>query len=282
MALSDPTKAFDVKWLDQKGYFLFCADIIDNKGNGAILRWGYASKENACRTHAFYRVDIIADKSVALSFSEHTKDNDVAPHGRWRFNKTQVEAMRDMRAQVMIARIKAKIGFRKSLEGHIEMGALPRRACGKYLEEGEHTFSPLTGPGEGRVILERKKGGKPDRHFHLQGRAGIFRSAGAFVQGAFVLRAPFAESVRFVHFRAGEAVGIEVDLEGRGREIALTLDGDPSESKFVFREQKGDAFLGVSVLEVSEGVRHVQVRAPMRIPVRAFIVDYLVDNDIIS
>jgi len=57
MSFSDPTKALDVKWLDQKGYFLFCADIIDKNGNGAVLRWGYASKENACRTHAFYRVD---------------------------------------------------------------------------------------------------------------------------------------------------------------------------------------------------------------------------------
>ena len=85
-----------------------------------------------------------------------------------------------------------------------------------------------------------------------------------------------------MHFRAGQAFGVEVDLEGRGREIALTLDGDLSKSKFVFREQKGDAFLGVEVLERSLGIRHVQVRAPMRIPVRAFIIDYLSENNIIS
>jgi hypothetical protein len=177
------------------------------------------------------------------------------------FGDSQIEALRDLNAQVIIAKLNLKLpGSRETLEGHLELGAVPRRAAPGDLGERAMDASPLSGPGEGRAIL---KAG--DRHFHLKGRAAHARFGAQTPRLLRWLRAPLRDEERWLIEDEGGPLGVIVDVEGRSRELALRRDEEGGVTSYwgddeLFLRFERDEPISARPLG---GERLVQVRAPI-------------------
>lgn len=164
--------------LEEPGWAWWQASFSDERHNGVLLGWGFGhpaarwttERDAPARIVPSLLVVIWASGRPAFWLHQRYDEGDAAwqePAGRWRFGKSQVETLRDLRAQVVIARLDCALpGTGHRLQGHIEMGGVPRRSGGpKDLEE--EAWAPLMGPGQGRAILS-----VGDRtHFHLAGDA---------------------------------------------------------------------------------------------------------------
>ena len=245
-AATSPVSALDRALMDvQEGHALWRANVLDANGNGVALTWGFGHPLAAPLTQgpvsdcASFAVLVFAQGTPSFWLHQlypPAEGRWHEPAGRWQFGTTQIEAFRDLKAQVVIVRIDCALpGTRDRLSGIVEMGGVPRRVE-RGSEEAPSSscdWSPLMGFGEGRAILQAG----PNHHFHLQGRAYHERFGssvslsedGAVTGGGHF---PFADrdlSFRFALDEAGhgEAVGLEVDQEGRSRSF-LSLRAEAS------------------------------------------------------
>lgn len=249
-AASSPLLALDRSLLlAEQGQVKWRAHVVDVHGNGVVLSWGFGQSltrqlaSGALAECGSFSVLVFAQGTKSFWLHQlypSTQARWQEPAGRWQFGGTQIEAFRDLKAQVVIVRIDCELpGTRDRLTGMVEMGGVPRR-----VESGPSAphptgedWSPLMGFGEGRAILQAGA----HHHFHLQGRAyhERFGSSGLDSEGERFSGAghfPFADrdlSFRFSLDAAGrgEAVGLEVDTEGRSRSfvgLRAEIEGSPT------------------------------------------------------
>lgn len=164
--------------LEEPGCAWWEASFSDERHNGVLVGWGFGHPaarwfnegDEPARRIPSLLVVIWASGRPTFWLHQRYDEGEAAwqePAGRWRFGKSQIETLRDLRAQVVIARIDCALpgtGYR--LQGHVEMGGVPRRSGGAK-ELADDAWAPLMGPGQGRAILtvgERT-------HFHLAGDA---------------------------------------------------------------------------------------------------------------
>ena len=279
---------------DDPGFAAWSAHLIDEQGNGVFLSWGFGlplcrlgGPEGPARVAPGLSLLVVAQGAPSLWLHQRFHADDAAweaPAGRWCFGKSQVEALRDVTSQVVIANLECALpGTRARLSGHIEMGGPPRRPApggdddGLDAGEPDDEWSPLMGPGQGRAILS-----VGDAHrFHLQGRAYHQRwgHRGALPEDALVGfgHLPFADrdiSVQLLvdaHGR-GRACGVVTQLDGRC-EVVGDLEVERTTEPDGLLLKRGSAMW----LELSEQrVMHprgveadvlVRGRAPLALPV---------------
>ncbi|MFZ9890048.1 MAG: hypothetical protein ACO3JL_21330, partial [Myxococcota bacterium] len=182
LAPADLPGARDV--LDAAGCAWWEASFSDEHHNGVLVGWGFGHPgargwhERAVPARVVPSLLLVVWAKGRTAFWLHQRYDEEAaawqePAGRWRFGKSQVETLRDLKAQVVIARIDCALpGTRHRLIGHVEMGGVPRRSGGAR-DYADELWSPLMGPGQGRAILTVGE----DIHFHLQGDAQHHRYA---------------------------------------------------------------------------------------------------------
>lgn len=259
--ISSPTQLLEPDILeDPHGFAAGNASILDERGNGAIITWGFG-RPVLRDVGASQKAGALPSLSLLL-FSEsgptlwlHQRFSPREAHwedtGRWRFGKTQIETLRDLKAQVFIAQINCALpGSRERLVGHIEMGGVPRRASAEgAAAPGPLMWSPRMGYGEGRAILQ--VGSR--HHFHLAGRAAHAvesRRGPSAPDAVWVGQGHLPLQDRDLSFRVtldqrghGHAVAVAVDHEGYA-ELAHSLqaeaEGLPGAfSKLTLRDDEG-------------------------------------------
>lgn len=282
--------------LASHGHAQWSARILDPDGHGVVLTWGFGQPltrlQESGEARGLPSLSLLIFSRDQPAFWLHQRHPPAEgsweePAGRWRFGASQIEAFRDLKAQVVIARLDCEIpGSRHRLTGHIEMGGVPRRleagrsSAAAHAPHAADDWSPLMGYGEGRAILQAG----PGCHFHLQGRASHerFGCAAPFAapQGIEVRgHVPFAD--RDVSFWArldaqgrGEALGAAVDTEGRS-EAVLGLRAEAEafpKTGAVLTLYRGDQkWLEAQVEHVPharevEGHAILRARAPMALP----------------
>lgn len=287
---SSPALALDRTLLDdEEGFAAWEAHLLDEAGNGVFVSWGFGQPLTRASAPAGTAANapglsvlILAQGSPSLWLHQRFPAGEAAweaPAGRWRFGKSQVEALRDLNAQVVILRLDCELpGTRARLQGHVEMGGPPRRPeGGQEARPGEEDWSPLMGPGQGRAILS--VGGA--HRFHLQGRAYHHRHGrpGAAPEGTVLAgfgHVPFAD--RDVSFQVhldedgrGRASGLTVHLDGRSESAPdLEVETAPDLSRLTLR-QGGAAWLDVETDREGhdrgvEGHMLTHCRAPLLLP----------------
>lgn len=237
-AATSPVSALDRALIDvDEGHALWRANVLDESGNGVALTWGFghplASPLAQGPLAACASFSVLVFAQGAPSFWLHqlypaSEGRWHEPAGRWQFGSTQIEAFRDLKAQVVIVRVDCALpGTRDRLSGIVEMGGVPRRVekGTQDMPASTSDWSPLMGFGEGRAILQAGR----NNHFHLQGRAyherfGSSESLFEHAQFTGSGHLPFADrdlSFRFALDATGhgEAVGLEVDTEGRSKSL---------------------------------------------------------------
>lgn len=287
--LGPPDAPVERARLAGRGFAWWDAHLLDEHGNGVVLWWGFGLPEA--------RLDDVTQPAAAVpslsmlvmaggepSFWLHQRYNESdaaweAPAGRWRFGRNQVEALRDIKAQVVIARFDCALpGTRSRLVGHVEMGGVPRRTSNDSAR-GDDEWAPLMGPGEGRAILSVGD----DARFHLQGRAYHQRHGRElpFDDDGVVLwgTALFPESSRAYQVRVTpegelEASGVIVHDDGRTElhaSLAVELEGTPSSWQTLTLREGEEPWLRIQrqrVVHAREvgSTSLVRCRAPMLLP----------------
>lgn len=277
------SRALSRELLDEReGFASWEAHVVDEHRNGAVLRWGFGHPEartgdEPAREAPSLSLLIYAGGAPAFWLHQRYPEDRArwgAPAGLWRFGESQIEALTDLKAQVVIARLDCALpGSRDRLTGTLDLGAPPRRSE----PDGDDAldWTPLTGPGQGRALLQ--VGDK--HHFHLIGRAYHHRH-GQTERGAVLATgfAAFEHEQRSYRLRYDDdgglaATGVIIDSEGRSnvRELTaeLELEGDRWR-RLVLRDEEGgwlDVEIGEPVHERGAG-RHLPTksRAPMAIP----------------
>lgn len=285
--LGSPTHALPRALLEEKGFARWQAHVLDERGNGALLSWGFGAEEargvaaEEARLVPSLSLLIMAQGAPAFWLHQRYREADAAwetPAGRWRFGKSQVEALRDLKAQVVIARLSCALpGTRLRLEGHIEMGGVPRRASGGPEPALDEDWAPLMGPGEGRAILS--VGGV--HRFHLAGRAFHARHGSSSpLPWSLAGYALFAEHTRTFQVRLGDdgelvATGVAIYSDGHQQVcevLAVELEGELDDWRTLTLRHEGADWLQVTKKAVvhERGLgAHVltQNRAPLALPV---------------
>ncbi len=288
-ALGPPDAPVDRARLDGAGFAWWDAHLVDERGNGVVLWWGFGLPEARlhdesapARAVPSLSLLILAQGAPAFWLHQRYEPEDAAweaPAGRWRFGHTQVEALRDLHSQVVIARIDCALpGTRRRLRGHVEMGGVPRRTSAAT-ERGGDEWAPLMGPGEGRAILAVGDGAR----FHLQGRAYHQRYGRetSFDDDGLVLTgsALFPEHTRAFQVRVSpsgalEALGASIAVDGRTERIdalEVELEGGLEHWRSLTL-RKGDVpWLqlqrdGVAQSRVLATTSMVKARAPLTLP----------------
>lgn len=287
--LGPPDVPLERARLAGRGFAWWDAHLLDEHGNGVVLWWGFGLPE--ARVHdvglaasAVPSLSLLVMAGGAPAFWLHQRYDEgdaawEAPAGRWRFGKSQVEALRDLKAQVVIARLDCALpGTRARLVGHVEMGGVPRRTSSD-VARGDDEWAPLMGPGEGRAILSVGD----DARFHLQGRAYHqrhgrelpFDDDGVVLWGSALLADHSrAFQVRVTSDGELEASGVVVHDDGRTESVAplsVELEGPPTSwSTLTLRAGEEPWLQAQRTREVlARGVGStsiVRCRAPMRLP----------------
>lgn len=287
--LGPPDVPLDRARLDGPGFAWWDAHLLDELGNGVVLWWGFGIPEArhddvALPASAVPSLSLLIMAGGVPAFWLHQRydESDAAweaPAGRWRFGKSQIEALRDLKAQVVIARLDCALpGTRARLVGHVEMGGVPRRTSAE-VGRGDDEWAPLMGPGEGRAILSVGASAR----FHLQGRAYHQRHGrelplhddGMVLWGS----ALFPEHSRAFQVRVNargelEALGVVVHADGRTeRQLSLDveLDGPLSSWRSLALRAGEEPWLKADRQRVviSRGVGStswVRCRAPLTLP----------------
>lgn len=276
---------------EEDGFALWHADLLDDHGNGVLFTWGFgapearAGRKGAAAEHPSLSLLIFSGGRPMVWLQQRYPAEDASwdePMGRWRFGRTQIEALRDVGSQVVIVRLDCPLpGTRQRLQGTFEVAGPPRRSTSA--EEGDEPWAPLVGPGKARAAIR-----VGDAPFTLLGRghhgrhgrrgAGAVRSASGqvFLDGAlacFELRA---------HPGGLVLSGALVEEDGRTQApAALRAEGDVTafldgeEGELVLRD--GDApwlkLVGRGAVHARPAGRHllVQGRVPMKLPGRGAV-----------
>jgi hypothetical protein len=284
--LGCPTHPQPRALLEEGGFAGWLAHIVDEHGNGALLSWGFGAGEarggdvGEAGGVPSLSLLLMAQGAAAFWLHQRYRESDAAwevPAGRWRFGKSQIETLRDLHSQVVIARLDCALpGTSLRLQGHLEMGGVPRRASGAVPPTAAEEWAPLMGPGEGRAILS--VGGA--HRFHLAGRAVHARHGSAaplpWALGGY---APFVDHTRSFQVRLasdGELVARGVAIYDDGREEAapalrVELEGSLAGWRSLTLYQGDAPWLQVkkTALVHERGVgAHVltQNRAPLTLP----------------
>lgn len=294
--LGPPDAPLERARLDDRGFAWWDAQLVDEHGNGVVLWWGFGLPE--ARLHDVsvpasavpsFSLLVIAAGAPAFWLHQRYDEEDAsweAPAGRWRFGRTQIEALRDLNAQVIIARIDCALpGTKRRLTGHVEMGGVPRRPSSGTTRSDDE-WAPLMGPGEGRAILAVGD----EARFHLQGRASHQRHGRAAAldedDGLLVWgTAPFVDETRSFQVRLSsigelEATGVTVAADGRSEpapELDVELEGDSlDEWRRLTLRRAAEPWLQVQregplLFRELATTSLVKSRAPMALPVAGIV-----------
>lgn len=265
------------------GFATWEAHIVDEHGNGALLTWGFGHPgarrgDEPARDVPSLSLLIFAGGRPSFWLQQRYAPDDAlwtAPAGAWEFGRSRIEALTDLAAQVVIARLDCALpGTRDRLVGSIDLGAPPLRRSDEQ-PSADDDWAPLTGPGQGRVLLQVGR----THHYHLAGaayhhRLGARRHDGVVAFG----HATFREEQRAFRLRrdeAGTLVGDGVVVQADGSQVRCPLsaqlvrDGDRWR-RLVLRDD-GQGWLEIEVtsaLHERGSERHLLTRnrAPMLLP----------------
>lgn len=292
--LGPPDVPLERARLAGSGFAWWDAHLLDEHGNGVVLWWGFGLPEARVHDVALpassvpsLALLVMAGGVPAFWLHQRYDETDAAweaPAGRWRFGKSQVETLRDLKAEVVIARLDCALpGTRARLVGHVEMGGVPRRTSAG-VGRADDEWAPLMGPGEGRAILSVGD----DARFHLQGRAYHqrhgrelpFDDDGVVLWGSALFPEQSAAfQVRVTSLGELEAVGVLVRDDGVTElrtGLDVELEGAPASWSALTLRDGEEPWLKAErqVVAASRGVGStslVRCRAPMRLPVPGIV-----------